>query len=423
MRSFLVAIGLFFFLAQNSFAAISYVVHVSSDGLGAVYLQRFVKAAPEQFPNFVRLQTEGAFTYNARCDYGASETIPNHASMFTGRPALQPAGFPNTVHHGLINNFPASTDTFHNTGNLNVPYKASIFDVAHDYGISTAFYSGKSKLGICDRSYNALNGGFDVTGEDNGRDKIDFALFADYADYYGNPFTNEVNVLIDNLNSSAPNRYSFIHIAEPDITGHFYPEGWGGTAWSNVVRLVDQQIGRIFAAIESNPALSNRTALLVTTDHGGGGLVSYSHSEPQFLPNYTIPFFLWAPGIPAGADLYSLFSARVDPGTNRIEYTTGAQPIRNGDSGNLALMLLGLPTIPGSLMQPTFAPTIVRSGSNIALTWPAAAVDHVLEFADDLTPPVQWRSITGGITESNGLKLFSPNTASSQGRYYSLRRN
>ena len=56
---------------------------------------------------------------NARCDYDFSETVPNHATMFMARPVIQPAGFPDTVHHGYNNNFPAGADTFHNSGNLN----------------------------------------------------------------------------------------------------------------------------------------------------------------------------------------------------------------------------------------------------------------------------------------------------------------
>src|SRR5687768_17062087 len=87
-------------LAYSGTAAITHIVHISVDGLGAVYLSPYVARAPDQFPNFLRLQTEGASTYNARCDFFSSETIPNHTSMFTGRPVLQPEGFPDTVHHG-----------------------------------------------------------------------------------------------------------------------------------------------------------------------------------------------------------------------------------------------------------------------------------------------------------------------------------
>jgi hypothetical protein len=408
--------------ASVTLGAIPHVVHISVDGLGAVYLKSYLETAPEQFPNFARLKREAAFTFNARCDYGASETIPNHTCMFTGRPALQPAGFPSTVHHGLLNNSPTTSETYHNSGNLEIPYKASIFDVIHDYGLSTALFAGKEKLSICDRSYDSVNGGFDLIGEDNGRDKIDFSLVGGYADYYGSNPTNEVNVVVEHLMNSSPKTYTFVHIAEPDLTGHFNG-GWGSINWSNMVRFVDGQIGRIFTAIESNPALSNRTIVILNTDHGGGGISPVSHSEPQYSANYIIPMFIWGPGIPAGADLYSLFANRADPKAGRPDYTVVPQPLRNGDTCNIALSLLGLPPIPGSLMQPFFASQVGVSISKIAagfrLFWAAAANTYVLESAATLNSPV-WNEITENIVEGDGLISVEVNSAGTT--FYRLRK-
>jgi hypothetical protein len=392
-------------------AAVSHLVHISVDGLGAVYLQPYVSNAPAQFPAFRRLQTEGAFTYNARCDFGASETIPNHTSMFTGRPALQPAGFPNTTHHGCLNNSPLPGETYHNSGNQNVSYKASVFDVLHDHGLSTGLFTGKSKLEICNLSYDEENGAEDFILPDHGRDKIDVALTGDFSAYYGTDFTTQINALMANLESPAPNRYNFLHISEPDLTGH--TTGWGNNNYSNMVRQVDAQLARIFNAVTTNAVLSNRTMLIVTTDHGGRGL--FGHSDPQYRENYTIPFFLWGPGVAPGANLYSYFPNRADPGTNRLDYTVTPQPIRNGDSGNLALLLLGLPPVPGSLMQPWFAPDGVRLAHNPAtsaaeISWPAAATSFVLEYSTEIGPAALWQTQSTGISESSGQKVFPVNT-------------
>ena len=209
---------------------------------------------------------------------------------------MRPADAPITANHGYNNNFPGAADTFHNSGNTNVPYKASFFDVAHDHGLSTALYTGKTRLAICERSYNEVNGAFDLFGEDDGRDKIDFAAVADVS---GANISNEVNSLVLDLGRTTPKRYSFIHIAEPDLTGH--ASGWGSANWSNAVRMVDVQLGRILDAINANSVLAGETALIIAADHGGGGVTLNGHTESYQITNYTIPFFLWGSRVPAGA--------------------------------------------------------------------------------------------------------------------------
>ncbi len=60
-----------------------------------------------------------------------------------------------------------------------------------------------------------------------------------------------------------------------------------------------------------------------------------------------MPFAVWGPGI-APADLYDLNPGYRDPGRTRPGLR-GKQPVRNGDVANLALRLLGLDPVPGSL--------------------------------------------------------------------------
>ena len=386
--------------------AVSHVVQISLDGLAAVHLRNYVTNAPNQFPAFVRLINESAFTMNARCDHDVSETVPNHSTMFTGRPVLQPTGLPSTTHHGYNNNFPTAAETLHNAGNPNVPYKFSMFDVAHDYGRTTAFYAGKTRLQICDRSYNEVNGAPDLIGPDNGTDKIDFSSVIDVQ---GANIVSQVDSILLDLNSPSPAEYIFIHIAEPDLTGH--SAGWGSVAWSNMVRVVDAQLTRIINAIDANPALANQTALIVTADHGGGGVNPNGHTEAYHINNYTIPFFLRAPGIPGGTDLYQLFSNRTDPGTNRTDYTTHPQPLRNGDASNLALSLMVLPPIPGSFMMPVFATPavalrIARFNGQVGVFWPDPDDEYDLESAATLNP-LQWDTVTTGITTNETTRVYT----------------
>lgn len=387
-------------------ATVSHVVHMSLDGLGAKYLEFYVTNAPDQFPNFVRLRAEGASTMNARCDHDISETVPNHATMFTARPVMQPANAPITTHHGYNNNFPGASDTLHNSGNTNVPYKASFFDVAHDHGLTTALYTGKTRLAICERSYDGLNGAFDLFGEDDGRDKIDFAAVADVS---GASISNEVNQVVADLSGAEPKQYSFIHIAEPDLTGH--ASGWGSANWSNAVRMVDFQLGRILDAIRANPVLDGSTGVIIAADHGGGGVTPNAHTESYHITNYTIPFFLWGPGVTPGADLYSLFTNRADPGTNRVDYSVLPQPLRGGDGGNLALALLGLPAIPNSyflpelrMLQPPI--TVSQNGTLMTVWWPADSEGFFLEYANDAFAPV-WHRVSSGIVNHGELLSYT----------------
>jgi hypothetical protein len=109
---------------------------------------------------------------------------------------------------------------------------------------------------------------------------------------------------------------------------------------------VDGYLGGIFDLIANSSALSGKTAIILTADHGGTGDTHFGPTDPA---NYTVPFFVWGPGVDAAADLYALNPAtRRDPGAGRPDYDAIVQPIRNGDSANLGLQLLGLGPVSGS---------------------------------------------------------------------------
>jgi hypothetical protein len=133
--------------------------------------------------------------------------------MITGRPVLQPAGQPATVYHGYTSNStPGLYDTLHNVGNPNVPYIASVFDVVHDHGLTTALFASKSKFIIFDRSYDAANGVQDITGPDNGPDKIDQYFKASS----GSPSNASLAhvAFMAHLEASRP-VFSFVHYRDP----------------------------------------------------------------------------------------------------------------------------------------------------------------------------------------------------------------
>jgi hypothetical protein len=108
-------------LPSGAAPAVNHVVQISVDALAAKFLQFYVSNAPAEYPNFGRLMREGAYTFNARCDYESSESVPNHVTILTGRPVRQPAGQANTVHHGYDNNFPGAADTITRTATRTWP--------------------------------------------------------------------------------------------------------------------------------------------------------------------------------------------------------------------------------------------------------------------------------------------------------------
>lgn len=78
-------------------------------------------------------------------------------------------------------------------------------------------------------------------------------------------------------------------------------------------------------------------------------------ARSDFTITETIPFFVWGAGLAVGSDLYDALVNRFDPVDARPDYDALLQPLWDGDSGNLALALMGLEPIPGSTLVPMLA--------------------------------------------------------------------
>ncbi|MBM3846326.1 MAG: hypothetical protein FJ405_08575 [Verrucomicrobia bacterium] len=395
------------FQATGGNTQVQHVIHISVDGLGGTYLEQYISESPAEFPNFLRLATEGSATFNARCDFDLSVTEPNHTCMLTGRPALQqPRSATAPAPHGLYINYdPGPPFTLHSIGNPQIPYKSSVFDVVHDRGYSTAFYAGKQKFDLIIRSYSELHGAPDTIGENNGTDKIDVHEVIDWEgpDLVIDNIPKLVDKMLGRLVSTPPT-YTFLHFANPDIAGHFY--NWGSTLYRDAVKAADFEIGRILAAIAGSSALANRTAIVLTSDHGGGAPIN-GHSLAHARLVFTVPLILWGPGVPGGVELHDLFSNRFNPGPLYLDYNAPRQPLRNGDSGNLALAMLGLPSVPGSIILPEFKSGlhILRSASGLMLRWPMGDDSLRLETILDLTTGT-WQPVTEGVLSESGWTQY-----------------
>jgi Type I phosphodiesterase / nucleotide pyrophosphatase len=307
--------------ADDADNPINYVIAISIDGLNPRAIDELGKS---RTPAFHRLIREGASTLNARTVREKTSTTPNHTSMLTGRRVDAKHGG-----HGYTENFD-NGGTIHQAAGH---YVASVFDVVHDHGGSTAFFGAKAKFRLYKRTWNT-HGGPDRVGRNNGRAKIDrFNI-----DQNNTRLVAKVTADL----RRRPREFTFVHLSLPDRVGH--SSGFMGRQYLDAVQRTDRLVGRILNAVADRPELHRHTLVILTADHGGRGA---AHYNPRSLQNFRIPFMTWGAGIPAGRNLYGLNPTFHSPGSSRTSYR-GKQPIRNGDLANLATDALDLPRVPGS---------------------------------------------------------------------------
>lgn len=396
-----------------SAAGIKHVLLISVDGLRGDLLEGLLASSPEKYPNFRKLRDGGASTFNARCDYDFSETLPNHCSMVTGLPVKNAPGTVGTGHLYNTNGYSTGGPNIHKPGAAPKVYRVSTFDTVHDRGLSTALYAGKTRLNLLVDSYNATNGREDPVGVSNGRQKIDFVSVADLSTATELASVKQAVVGHITAKPARLRNYSLVHFTDTDTgsPGGGHSVGWGSPAWNGAVQTVDQYLGDIFAALEAettDQSLKGAVAIVLTADHGGGGGASpgtfgATHTDAKDSRNYTIPLFLWGPGIPAGVDAYTLFRNRLNPGSGRPTASSSVpQPLRNADTANIAMALLGLPVVEGSFYRPEFSasPVIERQGAGYAISWPSFLTNYRLEFTSDPAVP-GWTADTGTPVEDS----------------------
>ena len=333
MKSRIILFTLVVSILSPAFA--DHVIFISCDGTRP---DAITNLGPKGAPTFHRIRREGAYTDNARTDATYTVTLPNHTAMVTGRGVVGQEG-----HQWISNKDPKLGQNLHRNRK---GYISSVFAEVHDHGLRTALFASKSKFALYDISYNEKTGAVDEVGEDNGKDKLDIFQFE-----------GETEKLVDGvvaaLKSDQPPHFTMLHLRDPDSAGHAH--SWDVTSsdtdYMKAVSNVDALIGRLFKAVETNDSLKGKTWFVIVADHGGLTKTK-GHGEAKEEDNYTIPFYVWGPGVKAGAELYAFNSdTRQDPGKVNPAYGKGVAPIRSGGAGNLVLKLLGLPAIEGSTIN------------------------------------------------------------------------
>jgi hypothetical protein len=320
--------------AAPSPGTFDHVVLLSVDGLRPDAID-----GPEDgpLPGFRRI-LRGPHTLQARTDPDTTITLPNHVSMLTSRPVGGPVG-----HGWTDNNDPPAA---RHGGTLHLrkgAYVAGMFDVAHDHGVATAVIATKSKFSLIAQSYDEPAGAPDVTGSDDGKAKVDhFVCTRSTRDAF--------RMASDQLRSGAPRTLTLLHIAETDATGHTH--AWDmaeGSLYRTAVANVDRALEGFLRALDEEPSLKGRVAVVMTADHGGG-VPPRSHTDPKAPVNFLIPFAVWLGQDGPPEELVAMNADRraVVPAGEHVPLEAVPPPLRSAEAGNLALQLLGLPAIPGS---------------------------------------------------------------------------
>lgn len=313
---------------------IEHVIHISVDGL---HPSAITTLGIANMPGFYRMRQDGSFTDNARTDGDLAYTLPNHTSQLTSRPVNGVNG------HNWI--FPEDLSeigvTLHESKGS---YVTGVFDIVHDFGLSTALYTGKAKFILFNDSWDEDSGAIDAVEPDSGRNKID--------KFVVNLNTEElVDLFIDDLSANKYN-YAFLHIKDPDAAGHEF--NWSlveNSEYLKAVENVDSMLLKVLDFIDQNVDFKDSTVLILTADHGGefGTNIHFLSRNDGLLDSGIVPFYIYGKLIPAGEDLYTWNpNTTVNPVNNFPFNNDEFQPIRNGDTANLILELLGLPNVPGS---------------------------------------------------------------------------
>lgn len=307
-------------------AATDRVLVIGAAGLGGRLLRTHKGATPVLH----RLMGSGASTTSARTAPETTLTMPNLVTMLTGRRVARADGG-----HGVTGN----SDTGGTVHSAAGQYTSSVFDLTHNHGMRTAFYSAHPRSALIRRTWDGAHGGGDPFGPDNGRDKIDVdPVLPDdgavasrvAADLRANPARLTVVELTGLAAARARSRYgSKEHVA--------------------ALRTLDQRIGAILAAVNNTPALAN-TMVVVAGTTGASKEGDSPTVRRQRLQE--VPLLVRGPGVPRGEGLYTLNPESTYERTGQGRYD-GTGPVMVGATANLVTAALKLPPIPGSQVNTT----------------------------------------------------------------------
>ena len=218
---------------------VAQVVLISIDGLRPDAINR------DNAPHIYQMLQNGHYYTHART-VGRSLTLPSHASMLSGLPVSI---------HQVTKNKPIK-------GHIK---SATLPSILAKYDMkSAAFFSKKKMAYLFPPAKTAYQFGPGVSGlEEEDTTAVQIA--------------REFNLMW----SSDTYAFSFIHIREPDRSGHAY--GWMSDDYMNrAIPAADDAVGAILKTIKKSRR-GHQTLMIITADHGGKDN-SHWYSRDEDLP-------------------------------------------------------------------------------------------------------------------------------------------
>ncbi|NEW05067.1 sulfatase-like hydrolase/transferase [Paenibacillus sp. SYP-B3998] len=142
---------------------------------------------------------------------------------------------------------------------------------------------------------------------------------------YAAPDDELVPAIVTYIHENPDLKLLFVQLDDVDYAGHRH--GYGSAEYLTSISKADQQIGAITVAIREAGLLDD-SLIIVTTDHGGGGVDDFNHGSDH-EKDMTIFWGCRGPGVHADADLSGLSIMDTAAVTLRA---LGLPPLANADA-------------------------------------------------------------------------------------------
>lgn len=110
-----------------------------------------------------------------------------------------------------------------------------------------------------------------------------------------------VPFLVDYIGENPDVELLYLHLDEPDISGHRHGYGPDSPEYLQMITVCDERIGQVLDAIEKAGLMEDSLVILLT-DHGGGGAYRFGHGSDHPMDK-TVFWSCAGPSVIPGAEL------------------------------------------------------------------------------------------------------------------------